>query len=262
MAQITRHAQQRYSRQILFEKIGTKGQEKIIAARVVIIGIGALGTAMANNLCRAGVGCLRLIDRDHAELSNLQRQALFNEEDAAAGIPKAEAAYNHLSKINSEIRIEPVVAHVDSSNVEKLIKDADVVLDGTDNMETRFLINEACHKLKVPWVHGAVLGATGNCLTILPGDGPCFRCFMPEVPPPGSYPTTATAGVLNMVTNIIASHESAEALKIITCSPEVNRQLFVLDVWNNAADYLSISKNPNCPVCGRGEYEMLTRFPE
>jgi adenylyltransferase/sulfurtransferase len=248
---------ERYARQITYEKIGTEGQRKILAARVAVIGIGALGTVIANNLCRAGVGCLRLIDRDYVELSNLQRQVLFDEEDAAAEIPKAEAACDHLSKINAEVKLEPVAVHVDSSNIEGLIKDIDVVLDGSDNMELRFLINEACHKLKKPWVHGGVIGAAGNCMTILPGQSPCFRCLVPEIPPAGSYPTCASAGVLNMASNIIASMESAEALKIITGSPDVNRRLFVLDVWNNTAEHLELSKNPDCPVCGRSSYEML-----
>ena len=249
--------QKRYSRQIIYKNIGSEGQEKISAARVTIFGMGALGSIIANNLCRAGVGYLRLVDRDYVELSNLQRQVLFDEGDAEAAIPKAEAAFNHLSGINSEIRLEPVIAQVDSSNIEELIRGVDLVMDGSDNMELRFLINEACHKLKIPWVYGGVLGASGNCMTIIPGEGPCFRCLVPEVPPPGSYPTCATAGVLSMAPNIIGSMESAEALKIITGSPALNQQLFVLDVWNNTAEYLNLSKDPDCPVCGRGEYEFL-----
>jgi len=252
----------RYSRQTVFEKIGAQGQERLFAARVVIIGVGALGTVAANNLCRAGVGRLRLVDRDCVELSNLQRQVLFDEEDAAARLPKAQAACNHLARINSQTKLEPVVVHVDSSNIKGIVKDADVVLDGSDNMELRHLVNEACHKLKVPWVYGGVLGAAGNCMTILPDDGPCFRCLVPEIPAAGSYPTCATAGVLNMASGIIASMESAEAVKIITGSAEVNRGIFVLDVWNNTAEYLNLAANPNCPVCGRGEYEMLARRAE
>ena len=250
---------ERYSRQAIFEKIGTRGQERLLSAKAVVLGVGALGTVIANNLCRAGVGHLRLVDRDCVELSNLQRQVLFDEMDAAAGLPKAQAACDHLARINSRVRLEPVIAHVDSSNVEELVHDADVVLDGSDNMELRFLVNEACHKLKIPWVHGGVLGAAGNCMTILPGKGPCFRCLLPEMPPPGSYPTCAAAGVLNMASGIIASLESAEAVKIITGSAETNPGIFVLDVWNNTAEHLGLSANPDCPVCGRGEYGMLGR---
>jgi len=262
MNKIEEDTQKRYSRQTVFEKIGIPGQERLLAARVVVLGIGALGTVIANNLCRAGLGHLRLVDRDYVELSNLQRQVLFDEGDAAAQLPKAQAACKHLARINSQISLEPVVAHVDSSNIEELVKDADVVLDGSDNMELRFLVNEVCHKLKIPWVYGGVLGATGNCMTIVPGGGACFRCLVPKIPPAGSYPTCATTGVLNMASGIIASLESAEAVKIITGSTEVNRGIFVLDLWNNSAEYLNLVANPDCPVCGRGEYEMLGRRAE
>ena len=262
MEKTEQNAPSRYSRQVAFEKIGVKGQERLLSARAVIIGIGALGTVIANNLCRAGVRYLRLVDRDCVELSNLQRQILFDEADAKAGIPKAQAACDHLAKVNSKISLEPVVAHADSSNIEELVKDADVVLDGSDNMELRFLINEACHKLGKPWVYGGVLGATGNCMTIVPGEGPCLRCLMPEIPPAGSYPTCATAGVLNMVSNIIASLESAEAVKIITGSANTNKGVFVLDVWNNTTGHVTLSANPDCPVCGKGQYEMLDRRAE
>jgi len=256
------NARERYSRQIAFGKIGDRGQERLLAASAAIIGVGALGTVIANNLCRAGVGHLRLVDRDCVELSNLQRQVLFDEGDAAARLPKAQAACDHLARVNSLTRLEPVIAHVDSSNIEDILKGSDVVLDGSDNMELRFLVNEACHKLKIPWVHGGALGASGNCMTILPGEGPCFRCLTPRIPPAGSHPTCATAGVLNMASGVIASMESAEAVKIITGSARVNRGVFVLDVWNNSAEYIDLAANPDCPVCGRGEYESLGRRAE
>ena len=262
MSKLGQGALKRYSRQTIFEKIGARGQERLLEARAVVIGTGALGTVIANNLCRAGVGSLRLVDRDYVELSNLQRQVLFDEEDAAAQLPKAQAACAHLAKVNSQVSLEPAVVHVDSSNVEGLIKDADVVLDGADNMELRFLVNEACHKLKIPWVYGGVLGAAGNCMTILPGAGPCFRCLVPEPPAAGSYPTCATAGVLNMASGIIASLESAEAVKILVGSEQANRGIFVLDVWNNTAEHLSLSASPDCPVCARGEYEALGHHAE
>ena len=244
--------QDRYSRQILYEKIGIKGQEKLFGAKAAIIGIGALGSVIANNLCRAGIGYLRLIDRDYVELSNLPRQMLFDEKDAAEKLPKAAVSSARLKKINSDTILEPVIIHVDSSNIEELIKDTDVVLDGSDNVEVRLLINEACHKLNIPWVYGSVLGATGNSLTIIPGEGPCYRCYMPVIHPAGTYPTCAEKGVLNMAPGIIASIESAEAIKIILGSHDVNRKVFVLDVWNNTAEYLDLAKNPECPVCGNG----------
>jgi len=250
MEKIDSYTQERYSRQIVYEKIGKEKQEKLFTSRIVIIGAGALGSVIANNLCRAGIGYLRLVDEDNVELSNLPRQILFNEEDAKSGLSKAAVSCTRLAAINSNIVLEPVTVHVDSSNIEELIQDADCVLDATDNLEIRFIINEACHTLKKPWVHGAVLGAAGNCITIIPGEGPCFRCYMPELPSIGSYPTTATHGVLNMITGIIASMESMEAIKIITGSSDINRQLFVMDLWNNTAEYLEILKNPGCPVCG------------
>ena len=242
---------QRYSRQIIFEKIGIDNQKKLFNAHAAIIGLGALGSVIANNLCRAGVGRLRLIDQDIVDISNLPRQVLFNEEDAAARRPKAEAAFNHLSKINSEAVLEPVVVHADPSNIEELIKDTDIVLDGSDNMEVRFIINETCHRLNIPWVFGGVLGSGGNSMTIIPGEGPCLRCFIPFTHPPGVLPTCADFGVLNMVTGIIASLESVEALKILTGSPDINRKIFVVDIWNNTVEYLELLKDPGCPVCGR-----------
>ncbi len=248
---------QRYSRQTTFKHFGEEGQEKLLSSRITIIGLGALGTVIANNLCRSGVGFLRLIDRDYVEISNLQRQTLFNEQDAAAQIPKAIASYNHLSKVNSEIILEPVVADVNSSNIEDFVKDVDLVLDGSDNAEVRYLINEACHKYKIPWIYGGAIGASGMTMNILQTEGPCYRCIMPQGPTPGSYPTCSTAGVLNMATGIIASLESSEAVKILVGSPQVRRSLFCLDIWNNAADYVDVSKNPNCPTCAHNTYEYL-----
>ena len=242
----------RYSRQTIFEKMGIANQKKLFQAHVAIIGLGALGSVIANNLCRAGVGSLRLVDQDNVDFSNLPRQVLFDEADAMMKRPKAEASFIHLSGINSHASLEPVIVHVDSSNIEELISDVDLVLDGSDNMEVRFVINEACRKLKIPWVFGGVLGSGGNSMTFIPGEGPCLRCFVPDIPPSGSFPTCASAGVLNMVTNIIASVESAEAVKILTGSPDINRRIFVFDVWNNTAEYLELTKNPDCPVCGRG----------
>ena len=245
-------ALQRYSRQTAFEKLGIGNQLKLFNSCAVVIGLGALGSVIANNLCRAGVGKLRLIDRDYVDISNLPRQLLFDEDDAGAKRPKAEAAYNHLSRINSKTVLEPMIVHADASNIDSLIQGADLVLDGSDNMEVRFVINEACFRRRIPWVFGGVLGSGGNSMTIIPGAGPCLRCLMPDIPPPGTFPTCAEAGVLNMVTGMIASLESAEAIKILTGSPDINRRIFVLDVWNNTAEYLDLSANPDCPVCGRG----------
>jgi adenylyltransferase/sulfurtransferase len=251
---------QRYSRQTVFPEIGAAGQEKLLASRVSIIGIGALGTVIANNLCRSGVGFLRLIDRDYVELGNLQRQTLFDEDDAADETPKAVAAATRLSRVNSKITIEPVVADVNPGNIEELLKETDLVLDGTDNLEIRFLLNEACRKLRLPWIYGGVAGSAGMQMNVLE-DGPCFRCFQPDMPAPGSYPTCSTIGVLNMVTGIIASMQSAEALKIlIGAVGAISRRLFYLDLWKNTAGYLDVAKVPDCPVCGKGSYKLLEKM--
>jgi adenylyltransferase/sulfurtransferase len=251
----------RYSRQIAYEKIGAVGQEKLLASRVAVIGVGALGTQIANNLCRSGVGYIRLIDRDYVELSNLQRQVLFDEEDVLHQTPKAAAACEHLKKINSEITLEPVVADVNSSNIEQFCSGVDLVLDGSDNMELRYLINEQCIKSGVPWIYGGALMAGGASMNILPGKSPCFRCIFPDSPPPGSYPTCSTAGVLNMVTALVASIESVEAIKILLDSPDIRKTLLIVDLWQNVTDYLEVESDPLCPVCGEHRYELLGKLP-
>jgi adenylyltransferase/sulfurtransferase len=248
---------QRYSRQIVFDGIGEEGQAKLLRSRVAIIGLGATGSVAANNLCRAGVGFIRIIDRDCVELTNLQRQTLYDEQDASNPVPKAAAAFNRLTKINSGITLDPVVADVNAANIETLISDADLVLDCSDNIGVRYLINEACDKLGKPWIYAGVLASEGLTMNIIPGETACFRCLFPEVPLPGSYTTCSTAGVLNSVTAVIASIESAEALKILVHSAKVRRNLFRIDVWNNNSAYIDIEKNPDCPVCGRHEYDML-----
>jgi adenylyltransferase/sulfurtransferase len=242
---------------MMFDGLGKSGQEKLLESRVVIVGVGGLGTVAANNLCRAGVGFLRIVDRDCVELSNLQRQLLYDEEDASRHIPKATAACSHLSRINSGVALESVAAEVNASNIESLIADTDLVLDCTDNIETRYLINEACDKLGKPWIYTGVLRGSGLTMNILPGGSPCFRCLFPEVLPPGSYPTCKTEGVLNSIISVIASVETTEAMKILIGSPAVRKGLFYIDVWNNQAEYVEVRGNPDCPVCGRHQYEYV-----
>ena len=248
---------ERYKRQITYHNIGEEGQEKLISSRVCIIGTGALGSIIANNLCRAGVGFLRLIDRDIVEEVNLQRQILFTERDVKDGLTKVEAAFNHLSQINSEVTIEPITADVNSSNVERFISDVDLVIDGTDNFEIRFLLNEACIKNGIKWIYGGVVASGGATMNILLGDNPCFRCFMTEMPEPGSYDTCSSIGVLNSITGIIGSYEASEAMKILLGSDEISHELLAIDIWDNSIDYLEVEKNPDCPVCIHGKYEML-----
>ena len=207
---------ERYSRQILFSGIGSDGQRRLGDARVLIIGCGALGSAQAESLARAGVGQLRIADRDFVESSNLQRQTMFTEDDAAEHLPKAIACANHIAKINSEITVEPEVSDVNHSNIERLIEGCDVVLDGTDNFATRYLINDACVKNNVNWVYGAAVGSYGVTMTIRPQVTPCLRCVFEEAPPVASAPTCDTAGVIMPIINVVAAVQVTEALKLLT----------------------------------------------
>src|SRR5215468_12723456 len=225
---------ERYSRQVRFGGIGEDGQRRLLASRVTLVGCGALGTVLANALVRSGVGHLRLIDRDFIETSNLQRQVLFDEHDVAENLPKAEAAARKLGAINSSVHVEPVVTDIDHTNIIDLVQDADLILDGTDNFEIRYLINDAAVKLNKPWVYGGCLGSHGQTMTILPGETPCLRCVFEAAPAPGEAGTCETAGVLSPIVNIVASFQATEAIKILTGHRDkVNRDLLYFDVWEN-----------------------------
>jgi adenylyltransferase/sulfurtransferase len=255
------NSQERYSRQILFEGIGASGQQRLMDSRAVIIGCGALGAVQAETLARAGVGHITLVDRDFVEESNLQRQIMFEESDAAERLPKAIAASRRIARVNSSIRVEPVVTDVNFENIEEVIEGADAVLDGTDNFETRFLINDACVKLGIPWVYGAAVGSYGLTMTIKAEGRPCLRCVLEEMPDPGSGPTCDTAGVLMPIVNIIASVQSAEALKLLTGQiDKLHRSLVRIDVWDfqlNRTNLDSLSNGSGCVVCGQREFEFL-----
>src|SRR5437867_2305081 len=217
---------ERYSRQMRFYGVGEAGQRKLLASHVTLCGCGALGTVLANALVRGGVGHLRLVDRDFIETNNLQRQVLFDEHDVAENIPKAEAAARKLSAINSSVHVEPVVTDIDHTNILELVEDADLILDGTDNFEIRYLINDVAVKLGKPWVYGGCIGSHGQTMTIIPGQTPCLRCVIESSPPPGMAPTCETAGILGPIVNIIASYQVAEAFKILTGQLEaINRDL-------------------------------------
>lgn len=252
----------RYSRQILYEKIGVEGQRKLGASRVVLIGCGALGTVLANTLVRAGVGFMRICDRDFIERDNLQRQILFDEDDIAANLPKAQAATNKLRRINPDVTIEAEVTDVNPDNIERLSEGMDVILDGTDNFETRFLINDYAVKTSTPWVYGAVIGATGLCLTIVPHETPCLRCIFEEAPPPEMNPTCDTAGVLGSTVNLVASLQAIEAMKLlIGKKEEINRHLVHIDAWSGRFVNMNVQsslENGNCPCCKKGEYDYLS----
>jgi molybdopterin-synthase adenylyltransferase len=250
---------ERYSRQILFDGIGREGQQRLSNSRVVIIGCGALGSAQAESLARAGVGTLRIVDRDFVEFSNLQRQTMFTESDAKERLPKAIACANRIGEINSDIAVEPEVADVNHSNIERFISEVDVVIDGTDNFATRYLINDACVKHEVNWVYGAAVGSYGVTMTIRPHETPCLRCIFPEAPPAASAPTCDTAGVIMPIISVIASVQVTEALKLLTGKVEdLHNSLMQFDVWRNEWRKISIGKPlSDCSTCGLGEYETL-----
>ncbi len=246
----------RYSRQVLFPGIGEEGQRKLGSSSVVLIGCGALGTVIATSLVRAGVGRIKVIDRDFIEYHNLQRQVLFDEEDVKAQLPKAIAAERHLKKVNSSIEIEGIVTDVNHTNIERLVAGADVILDGLDNFETRLLINDVSLKHKIPWVYGGAIAASGMTMNIIPGQTPCLRCFHPEVPREARIRTCETAGVINPAPFIVGSLQSAEAMKILIGAEEVNRDLIIIDVWKGKFSRLKVGFRADCPACG-GEYEAL-----
>jgi len=223
--------------------------------------MGALGTVSANNLCRAGIGHIRMVDRDYVELINLHRQILFNEDDVQQSIPKSVAAFNHLSKVNSEITLEPIVLDVNPGNIENLIKDVDLVLDATDSFEIRLIINEACNKYSIPWIYCGALGSQGMTMNILPETGPCLQCFI-NMAGTSSGDKCSTFGVLNMLTGTIASIQSAEATKILLNSEQVRKSILTLDLWNNCFDIIDLAKNHDCSICVHKQYEYLGKVGE
>ncbi len=251
--------EERYSRQILFAGIGAEGQKLLRGARVVIIGCGALGSAQAEALARAGVGHLRIVDRDFVETSNLQRQTMFTESDARERLPKAVACVNRIALINSEIEAEAEVLDVNQTNVERLIKDCDVVLDGTDNFATRYLINDACVKHRVNWIYGAAVASYGVTMTVRPHATPCLRCVFEEAPPGGSAETCDTAGVIMPIISMVTAVQVSEALKLLVGQTEkLHNSLMQFDVWSNEWRRIALkSPMPECLTCGIGRYETL-----
>lgn len=248
----------RYSRQTRFSPIGEDGQLRLSQARALICGCGALGTVIAERLTRAGIGGLRIVDRDWVEESNLQRQTLFNEQHAVDGTPKAVAAHSILKSINRHVEIEPVVDDLTYSNISSLADGCDILLDGTDNFETRFLINDYCVKNQTPWVHGGCLGASGQVLSYVPSQTACFRCLVPELPPKEALETCDTAGVIGPAIGIVASWQSAEAMKILSGNTDAAcRGLIVVDCWSTECRIVKMHPSPRCPACAAGEFPFL-----
>jgi molybdopterin-synthase adenylyltransferase len=249
---------ERYSRQILFTGIGRPGQEALIRSHAAIVGCGALGTFHAAALARAGVGSLTIIDRDYVEPSNLQRQWLFEESDAAEALPKAAAAERRLGRINSAVRVRAVVADLAAANAADLLGNADLILDGTDNFETRYLINDFAVSRSIPWIYGAAVGSYGLAMPVLPGRSACLRCVYPE-PPSGAQPTCETAGVLNAITAFVASLQVADALKILSGHADlVEARITRADLWSSALRQTQAPpRDPDCPTCARREFPFL-----
>ena len=250
----------RYARQIRFDRIGVDGQKSISTATIAVLGCGALGTVAAEILARSGVGNLRIIDRDVVEWSNLQRQALFDEQDANEGRSKSDAAASRIAEINSDIHVEPMVADVTASNIESLLADCDLVIDATDNFSIRFLLNDWSLKNQTAWVHGGCVGASGQ-VRLFDGMGtPCFRCLVPSPPPAGSVATCDTAGVVGSATHLIASLQATEALKWISGNrTEVRTKVLSIDLWDNRIREIDIPKSlsKDCPACSKREFSFL-----
>jgi molybdopterin/thiamine biosynthesis adenylyltransferase len=252
---------ERYSRQIRFAGIGEAGQRALLSSRAVLCGCGALGTVLAETLVRSGVGFLRIIDRDFVEWSNLQRQVLFDEDDVRGQLPKVIAAAKKLTAINSSVTIEPVVADVNHHNIRELVGDVDVILDGLDNFETRFLINDAALELGKPWVYGGCVGSHGQTMTILPGETACLRCIIESPPEPGAAETCDTAGVIAPAIQVVASLEAVAAMKLLSGQRHlIEPKLTIIDVWDGTFRTIKLdglSDRSQCPACGQGRRDWL-----
>lgn len=248
----------RYSRQALYAGIGKSGQAKLEKSRAAIVGLGALGAAASDTLARAGVGYLRLIDRDILELTNLQRQILYTEDDIRDGLPKAKAAQRRLEKVNSDITLDSHVSDVTASNIEELLDGHfDVIVDGTDNFETRLLINDIALKRKIPWVYCGVIGASVHSFPIIPSQTPCFRCYIGEAPPPGAVETCDTAGVIGPAVLVAVGLACADILKILAGKTEdLVHGLQMVDLWAGRHRRFGLKSDPDCPAC-QGQYDYL-----
>ena len=250
---------ERYSRQILFGGIGAEGQQAIMRARVAVVGLGALGSLQATLLVRAGVGAVRLIDRDFVEESNLQRQLLYDEHDARTFQPKAVAAARHLREVNSLVSIEGLVDDLNPATIDRLLGGIDIILDATDNFDARYLLNDYAVKTGTPWIYGACVGSYGVTFTVVPGETACLRCIFESAPPPGLTPTCDTAGVLGSIAGVVASLQAVEALKLAAGRrAALSRKIVMIDLWQNTWDELGApDADPQCPCCGRRRFDYL-----
>ncbi len=249
----------RYSRQVLFRPFGAEGQARVRASRVLVAGCGGLGAESASLLARAGVGFLRVVDRDVVELSNLQRQALFDEADVREGLPKAIAAARRVGRVNADVAVEPVVADVGPGNVRSLLDGIDLVVDGFDSFEARFLLNDACVEKGLPWVYGACIASTGLAALLVPGVTPCLRCLLGELPEPGSAATCDTAGILGPAAHLAASMQVGRALRFLaTREAPPEAELVYADVWEARFTRMAVPRDPACPCCAARRFDFLS----
>ncbi|MEO1991418.1 MAG: ThiF family adenylyltransferase [Pirellulales bacterium] len=251
----------RYSRQIRFHSLGDSGQKLLSQSRVTIVGCGALGSMTAMAFARAGIGTIRLIDRDMPELSNLPRQILFDEHDIQNGLPKAAAAKHHLKRINSEITIEETVADLTADNADRLLSNTDCIVDGTDNFETRFLINDFCCREHINWVYGGAIAAEGRVLAIQPRTTACLRCLIPHPPPSGSMPTCETAGIIGPAAYVVGAIQASETIKLLTGVQNVGKEMFVCDLWEGICRTIDLSPlaEVGCPTCKEDDFPWLEK---
>ena len=259
MTQENKPVPRRYSRQVLFSGLGEEGQARIINSRAVVVGCGALGALQASLLTRAGVGTLRIIDRDFVEESNLQRQILFDEQDVRDVLPKAAAAEKKLRIVNSLVNVEGIVDEVNASTIDRLLGGFDLIMDATDNFDVRFLMNEYAVKNRIPWIYGACIGSYGLTFPVVPGESACLRCVFESAPPPGVSPSCDTAGVIGPIVGAIVSIQAAEAMKILSGAHDrVRRKITTIDMWENRYDAIDMPQPfVDCACCGRHEYPHL-----
>lgn len=249
----------RYSRQVRFGPLGEAGQTKLARSRVAIVGCGALGSVSALALARGGVGMLRLIDRDLPEISNLPRQVLFDEQDVRDGLPKAAAARRQLERINSGLEVEAEVADLTPRNAERLLRGVDCIVDGSDNFEARFLINEFCCREKLPWVHGGAIGAEGRVLAVRPGVTACLRCLIPDPPAAGALPTCESAGIIGPAALVVGAVQAAEVMKLLVDAAGVGNTLLACDLWEGSWRRIDLTPlaEAGCPTCRGGDFPWL-----
>jgi molybdopterin/thiamine biosynthesis adenylyltransferase len=250
-------SKRRYTRQELFPAFGKEGQRRLLGSSAVIAGCGALGCLSSSLLVRAGVGRIRVVDRDYVEIENLQRQTLFTEEHADRRFPKALAAAEILRTFNSEVTVEAEVADISPRTTDKLLGGFDIVVDALDNMETRFIVNDFCLKNHIPWVYGAAVGSSGMVMSIAPTGKPCLRCIVPQLPSPGSFATCETAGVMGPAPAVAASVQVSETIKVLSGRPETSRSLLVFDLWARSFEEIDVKPGPKCPSCAKRDFGSL-----